>query len=78
MNFATLSRVWTGTGIVIVAGMWVAVLWAPAWLDRLGWVFLATPIALATLTVWRHTERDRLTMLCLGLLILLFLIAWYV
>lgn len=77
MTFRTLSRVWTSAGVVILAGLWIALLWQPHWLSPLGRVFLATPIVMATFTVWRHSERDRLTMLCLAALVVLFLIAWF-
>jgi hypothetical protein len=78
MSPLCLSRLWTWTGMAVLGGLWLALWWAPVHLARLGVVFLVTPIVLAGLTVWQHAERDRLSMLCLGALVLLFLIAWLV
>ena len=78
MTFRTLSRVWTGVSMAILAGLWIALLWAPDLLGPLGRTFLATPIVMAAFTVWKHSERDRLTMLCLAALLLLFLFSWFV
>ena len=76
MSPTALSRLWTSTAVLVLGGLWLALLWAPAWTGRLGVVFLSCPILLACLTLWLRAERDRFTTLCVAALVLLFLIAW--
>ena len=76
MSPTSLSRLWTGTALIVLGSLWLALFWAPAWIGRLGVVFLSCPIVLACLTLWLRAERDRLTSLCVAALVLLFLIAW--
>lgn len=70
-------RLWTWAGLLVVGALWLALVWAPQALVWPGRVFLATPVLLAVVTVWQ-ARPDRLTMLCLAVLAVLFLIAWFI
>jgi hypothetical protein len=78
MSPVSLSRLWTGAGLLVLAGLWLSLAWRPAWAVYMGFAFLFAPYVLAAITLWLRAERDRLTMLCVAALVLLFLFAWFV
>jgi hypothetical protein len=75
MSKKTQSYVWFGLGAVGLLGLWFTCLYAPAWSQTVGYVFLATPLAAMLITVRPNFRQDPVTSWCALGLVVLFVIA---
>jgi hypothetical protein len=76
MNHRTRAKIWLALSLTCLTAMLLSRSYHGAWLEPLGILFLAAPIAATLLTVRIDFKKDSVTATCVISLVVLFGLTW--